>query len=72
MPSRNAYIPHHSKASESLEDFLEDTMASASGIIPQPILDKIEELSKQWYNTSLIWIVAFHNRYYFAFVDYVC
>ncbi|KAF9293346.1 hypothetical protein BGZ88_005493 [Linnemannia elongata] len=48
MPSRNAHIPHHSKASESLEDFLEATMASASGIIPQPVLDKIEELSKQW------------------------
>ncbi|KAF9131077.1 hypothetical protein BGW39_002236 [Mortierella sp. 14UC] len=48
MPSRNANITQQSKVGESLEEFLEDGMAAASGIIPQPILDKIEELSKQW------------------------
>ncbi|KAG0372734.1 hypothetical protein BGX24_012645 [Mortierella sp. AD032] len=48
MPSRNANIPQHNKVSDSVEEFLEDALATASGIIPQPILDKIEELSKQW------------------------
>jgi hypothetical protein len=48
MPSRNAEITQLSKIGESLENFLQDNMAMASGIIPQPILDKIEELSKQW------------------------
>jgi hypothetical protein len=65
MPTRNAHIPYHNKASEAMEDFLEDTMASASGMIPQPILDKIEELSKQWYG-HLNTILKLHNRLLFA------
>jgi hypothetical protein len=48
MPSRNAHIPQHNNIGELVEEFMEDTVAMASGIIPQPILDKIEELSKQW------------------------
>lgn len=46
MPSRNGYIPHHTKINASIEDLIEDTRSL--GIIPQPILDRIEELTKQW------------------------
>ncbi|KAG0252335.1 hypothetical protein BG011_007041 [Mortierella polycephala] len=46
MPSRNANIPRHQRIDEALEDFIEQ--AADAGIIPQPILDKIEEMIKQW------------------------
>ncbi|KAF9366725.1 hypothetical protein BGX34_009565 [Mortierella sp. NVP85] len=46
MPSRNDHIPHHSKLNAAIEELIDDTRSL--GIIPQPILDKIEELTKQW------------------------
>lgn len=52
MPSRNEAIPHHTKLNAAIEDLIEDTRSL--GIIPQPILDKIEELTKQWYDHTLI------------------
>ncbi|KAI1309730.1 hypothetical protein EDD11_003982 [Mortierella claussenii] len=46
MPSRNTHIPQHHKVNAAVEELLDTTRAS--GLIPQPILDRIEELSKQW------------------------
>ncbi|GJJ70715.1 aladin [Entomortierella parvispora] len=46
MPSRNTHIPHHSKINSAVEELLKES--EASGLIPQPIVDKIEELLKQW------------------------
>ncbi|KAG0296336.1 hypothetical protein BGZ98_001018 [Dissophora globulifera] len=46
MPSRNTHIPHHHKFNAAVEELLDETRSS--GLIPQPVLDRIEELSKQW------------------------
>ncbi|KAG0208448.1 hypothetical protein BGX28_000586 [Mortierella sp. GBA30] len=46
MPSRNTHIPHHHKLNAAVDELLEST--KSTGLIPQPILDKIEELRKQW------------------------
>ncbi|KAG0367600.1 hypothetical protein BGZ54_003599 [Gamsiella multidivaricata] len=46
LPSRNTHIPHHHKTNAAVEELLDD--AKSTGLIPQPILDRIEELSKQW------------------------
>jgi len=46
MPSRNTHIPHHPKINSVVEELLKES--EASGLIPQPIVDKIEELLKQW------------------------
>ncbi|KAF9433304.1 hypothetical protein BGZ76_009623 [Entomortierella beljakovae] len=46
MPSRNTHIPHHHKVNAALEEMLEDT--KSLGIIPQPIINRIEELLKDW------------------------
>ncbi|KAF9960021.1 hypothetical protein BGZ65_012849 [Modicella reniformis] len=46
MPSKNEHIPHHPKINAAIEDLIDETRSL--GIIPKPILDRIEELSKQW------------------------
>ncbi|KAG0051402.1 hypothetical protein BGZ83_003788 [Gryganskiella cystojenkinii] len=46
MPSRNTHIPHRPKVNAAVEELLRET--EEAGLIPQPIVDKIEELLKQW------------------------
>ncbi|KAF9289054.1 hypothetical protein BGZ68_010100 [Mortierella alpina] len=46
MPSRNTHIPHHPKLNAAVDELL--ATSKATGVIPQPILDKIDELRKQW------------------------
>ncbi|KAF9896082.1 hypothetical protein BX616_008175, partial [Lobosporangium transversale] len=45
MPSRGVHIPQFHKVNAAVDELL-DT-ARDSGLIPQPILEKIEELAKQ-------------------------
>ncbi|KAI8600974.1 WD40-repeat-containing domain protein [Dissophora ornata] len=46
MPSKNTQIPHHHHVNAAVEELLNETRST--GLVPQIILDKIEELSKQW------------------------
>ncbi|KAF8978825.1 hypothetical protein BGZ46_006117 [Entomortierella lignicola] len=52
MPSRNAHIQHHHKVNAAIEELLEES--KSLGIIPQPIVDKIEELLKHWDLDSIL------------------
>ncbi|KAF9111192.1 hypothetical protein BGX27_005279 [Mortierella sp. AM989] len=46
MPPRNTHVAHHPKLNAAVEELFEGS--KSLGIIPQPILDQIEELLKQW------------------------
>ncbi|KAF9173269.1 hypothetical protein BGX20_003660 [Mortierella sp. AD010] len=46
MPSRDVQMTHHHKVNAAIEELLEES--KSLGVIPQPVVDKIEELLKQW------------------------
>jgi len=71
MPSRNTHIPHHPKLNAAVDELLE--ASKATGVIPQPIMDKIDELRKQWYefpstqNDQCIQVLLSDNKQHITF-----